>query len=283
MDQISGEEQVRHRFERIGRTIAVLSGKGGVGKSTVAVNLAVALAQRGLRVGLFDADLHGPSVPKLLGRESARIQPGEDGMLPVSHSHGIVAMSIKYFLHGDDDAVVWRGPLKYSYIMQLLGQTEWGDLDYLIIDLPPGTGDEPLSVLQLVPNVHGALVVTTPQDVALADVRRSITFCRQLSVPVLGVVENMSFLVCPHCGSTVNVFPGPGGERLAHEMQVPLVARVPLDPRIGEGGDSGSPFVLSGTDLPAAQAFGDVVAAVIRGTAKEDCYAVPESEDTTGR
>jgi len=283
MEQLSGEEQIRHRFQRIGRTIAVLSGKGGVGKSTVAVNLAVALAQRGLRVGLFDADIHGPSVPKLLGCESARIAPGEDGMLPVAHGQGMVIMSIKYFLQSDDDAVIWRGPLKYSSIMQLLGQTEWGDLDYLIIDLPPGTGDEPLSVLQLVPHVHGALVVTTPQDVALADVRRSITFCRQLEVHVLGIVENMSYLICPHCGSTVNVFPGPGGERLAREMRIPLLARIPLDPRVGESGDSGKPFVLSGTDVPAAAAFGDLVVAVLSGTADEGCYADLESEDTTRR
>ncbi|MEZ5126835.1 MAG: Mrp/NBP35 family ATP-binding protein [Thermoleophilia bacterium] len=279
-EQPSGEELIQRRFEHIGRTIAVLSGKGGVGKSTVAVNLAVALARRGLRVGILDADLHGPSVPQLLGCESAHIVPGAEGMLPVSAGQGIAVMSIKYFLRSDDDAVIWRGPLKYSSIMRLLGETEWGELDYLIIDLPPGTGDEPLSVLQLVPDVYGALVITTPQDVALADVRRSINFCRQLSVPVLGIVENMSYLVCPHCGSSVTAFPGPGGERLAREMNVPLVARIPLDPRIGEGGDSGNPFVLSGTDLPAAQAFSDVVVAVVGGTADEDCYADSESDES---
>lgn len=260
----SGEDLIRRRFKSIDRTIAVLSGKGGVGKSTVAVNLAVALSQRGLRVGLFDADLHGPSVPKLLGKESARLARGDDGIVPVSHSERLVIMSLKYFLHDDDQAVIWRGPLKYSSIMRLLGETEWGNLDHLIVDLPPGTGDEPLSVLQLIPHVHGALIVTTPQDIALADVRRSIGFCRQMSVPVIGIVENMSYLVCPDCGSRVEVFPGPGGERLAREMQVPFVARIPLDARISTGGDNGNPHVLTGTDLPAARAFSDVVAAVLK-------------------
>lgn len=262
-EQRSGEELICQRFRSIDKTIAVLSGKGGVGKSTVAANLAVALAQRGLRVGLFDADLHGPSVPKLLGKESARITRGAAGLLPASGAHGIVIMSLKYFLADDDQAVIWRGPLKYSSIMQLLGETEWGELDYLIVDLPPGTGDEPLTVLQLIPHVHGALVVTTPQDVALADVRRSIGFCRQLGVPVIGIVENMSYLVCPHCGSEIVVFPGPGGERLARETRVPFVARIPLDPRISTSGDQGSPYTLTETHIPAAQAFGDVVAAVV--------------------
>lgn len=211
----TAREKISRRFEHIANTVVVLSGKGGVGKSTVAVNLALALTRHGMRVGLLDADLHGPSVPQLLGLEGRRVTGREGAIVPVAHGDGLVVMSVRYFLPDDGQAVIWRGPLKQSFIEQLLGDTEWGELDYLVVDLPPGTGDEPLAMAQLIPDARGALVVTTPQDVALADVRRSITFCRQLGMPVIGIVENMGRLVCPHCGEVIDVFAGPGGAALA--------------------------------------------------------------------
>ena len=192
-------QELESRLCRIRRKIVVLSGKGGVGKSTVAVNIAVALQMAGKRVGLLDIDIHGPSIPTMLGLESETLQGGADGLLPIDLD-GLKVMSLGFLLPDPDKAVIWRGPLKMGVIKQFLKDVAWGDLDYLIIDSPPGTGDEPLSVCQLIGNLDGAVVVTTPQKVAAVDVRKSITFCRQLKVPVLGVVENMSGFACPKCG-----------------------------------------------------------------------------------
>jgi ATP-binding protein involved in chromosome partitioning len=250
------QRKLQQRMAHIRHTIMVLSGKGGVGKSTVAVNLAVALAQRGSRVGLLDVDIHGPSVPKLLHLEQARPGPSPDGgMLPVEFDGGMKVMSIGFFLPDRDEAIIWRGPRKHSAIEQLLAETEWGELDVLVVDAPPGTGDEPLAVAQLIPQADGAVVVTTPQQVAVIDVRKSITFCRALELPVLGVLENMSGLQCPHCGEVIEVFAGSGGETLAREMGVPFLGRVPIDPEVALAGDAGTPYLLSSTDSPVAEAF----------------------------
>jgi len=256
--------KVAERMARIGHKILVLSGKGGVGKSTVAANLAVALREAGKRTGILDVDVHGPSVPKLLGLQGASVslRPGSaDGgvnMLPVE-ADGVQVMSIAFLLQGSGDPVIWRGPMKHGAIAQLLGDTEWGELDYLIIDAPPGTGDEPLSVCQLVPDADGAVVVTTPQDLSVADVRRSIGFCKQVGMKVLGVVENMSALVCPHCSGQIEVFKTGGGRRLAMEMRVPFLGAVPLDPAVVRASDEGKPFVklLEGTAV--ANAFAGIV------------------------
>lgn len=240
------------RLCSIKHKILVLSGKGGVGKSTVAVNLAVALMLEGKRVGIMDCDIHGPSIPKMLRLEGAPICKGSEGLLPVELG-GLKAMSIGFFLENSDDAVIWRGPMKMSAIRQFLADVEWGELDYLVIDLPPGTGDEPLSLIQLIENPDGAVIVTTPQDVSTADVRRSIGFCRQLGLPVLGVVENMSGFVCPHCGEITAIFKTGGGERMAAEMGVPFLGRIPLDPAIGEACDEGLPYVFQFPQTPAGQ------------------------------
>lgn len=245
------------RMCRIGRKILVLSGKGGVGKSTVAVNLAAALAARGRRVGLLDVDIHGPSVPTLLGLQGRRLEPGEGGVAPIEAA-GLKVVSIGFLLERPEDAVVWRGPMKMKVIEQFLKDVAWGDLDDLVIDSPPGTGDEPLSVIQFLGRLDGAVVVTTPQEVSIADVRRSVSFCRTLEAPILGIVENMSGFLCPHCGKATDVFARGGGEALAAEAGVPFLGRIPLDPRVVESGDHGRPFALR-ADSPAAEAFAEIV------------------------
>ncbi|HUU95508.1 MAG TPA: P-loop NTPase [Phycisphaerae bacterium] len=248
------QQELRSQLGLIKHKILVLSGKGGVGKSTVAVNLAVSLMLAGKRVGLLDVDIHGPSVPKMLGLEGMPLHAEDGKMLPVEIG-GLRVMSIGFLLRNQDDAVIWRGPMKMGVIKQFLKDVLWGELDYLIVDAPPGTGDEPLSVCQLMPGADGAIVVTTPQDVALAAVRKSITFCRQLNMPLLGVVENMSGFACPHCGTVTDLFTSGGGERMAREMGVPFLGRLPLDPFVGEACDAGKPYVSACPDSSAAEAF----------------------------
>ena len=253
---------LRENMDRISHKILVLSGKGGVGKSTVAVNLAAALVAKNFRTGLLDIDIHGPSVPKLLGIDSEKLTGTEDGrILPVDYGNSMKVMSVGFMLSSSNDAVIWRGPLKYSIIKQFLKDVTWGDLDYLIVDSPPGTGDEPLSVCQLIEKAEGAVIVTTPQDVALIDVRKSISFCRQLNMPVLGVIENMSGFVCPHCGKKSDIFKNGGGLDLAREMGVPFLGSIPIEPAIVQNGDAGIPFhnaALENT-TPAQKAFSDIV------------------------
>jgi ATP-binding protein involved in chromosome partitioning len=224
--------QIKHKF-------IVLSGKGGVGKSTVAAFIAGSLAARGNTVGLLDVDIHGPSIPKMLGIEDRQVAVQADSIMPVPVSERLRVMSIAFLLRSRSDAVIWRGPLKMGMIEEFLANVEWGALDYLIIDSPPGTGDEPLSVCQLVPGLDGAIVVATPQDVALADVEKSIVFCAQVRTRVVGVVENMSGLVCPHCGARVDLFKSGGAEKLAAEMGVPFLGRIPLVPEIVRACDEG--------------------------------------------
>ena len=250
------DELLQQRLQLIRHRLLILSGKGGVGKSTVAVNLAVALSHAGRRVGLLDVDIHGPSIPKLLHLEGRGLVGRDDLIQPVTFGEGLKVVSIGFLLEDDRQAVIWRGPLKMRLINQFLGEVAWGELDYLIVDSPPGTGDEPLSVVQLVGRLDGAVIVTTPQELALADVRRCITFCREVKMPVLGVVENMSGLVCPHCGQLVEVFgPGGGGERMAAEMEVPVLARIPLDPQVVQACDQGKPFIDAFAETPTAEVF----------------------------
>lgn len=256
------EQAMQERLGQIKHKIIVLSGKGGVGKSTVAVNLAVSLMLSGKRVGLLDVDIHGPSVPRMLGLEDARISIREEVMLPVEKA-GLKVMSIGFLLQSRDDAVIWRGPMKMGVIKQFLKDVDWGELDYLVIDSPPGTGDEPLSVCQLVKNAAGAVIVTTPQIVATNDVRKSINFCRQLNLPVLGVVENMSGFVCPKCGELTAIFKTGGGEHMATDMHVPFLGRIPVDPKVGEACDEGKPFVHHHSRTETARAFERIIAPIL--------------------
>jgi ATP-binding protein involved in chromosome partitioning len=250
---------LQDRMSQIKHKIMVLSGKGGVGKSTVAVNIAVALAVEGKKVGILDADFHGPSIPTLLHLNGKSLKAGENGIEPIAFVEGVKVISIGFFMQEQDKAVIWRGPMKISVIKQLLAEVNWGELDYLIIDFPPGTGDEPLSVAQLIPEADGAIIVTTPQDLSLIDVRKSIDFCRQLKLPVLGVIENMSGLVCPHCEQVIDVFKRGGGEKMAAEMGVPFLGRIPIEPLIVEASDSGKPFIYHYGETKAAQAFNKAV------------------------
>lgn len=246
---------------RIRRKIAVISGKGGVGKSVVAANLAVALAWRGHphAIGILDADLHGPSIPKLLGMGGDLLEADPEGIRPAEGPMGIRVVSMGFLLPTEDTPAVWRGPIKIKAIRQFLSEVLWGDLDYLLIDLPPGTGDEPLSVFQLIPNIDGVIVVTIPSEVSEAVVKKSVTFAKMLKAPIIGLIENMSGLICPYCGREIEVFSGRAGERIADELGVPLLGRIPLDPRISEASDEGIPFVIEHRDTPAGKAFMGIV------------------------
>jgi Mrp family chromosome partitioning ATPase len=256
-------QALARRMEQIGHKILVLSGKGGVGKSTVAVNLALSLAQAGKRVGLLDVDIHGPSIPALLGLGQPSIRSRGDVMSPVEYSGGLKVMSIGFLLSGADQAVIWRGPLKMRLIKEFLKDVDWGELDYLVIDSPPGTGDEPLSVCQLIPDADGAIVVTTPQEVALADVRKSISFCEDVGMPVLGVIENMSGFVCPGCGKVTDIFKSGGGERMAREVGVPFLGSIPIDARIVQAGDAGTPRVGEDGGAGAPAAFASAIQPIL--------------------
>jgi len=258
-DEKQAEDQkLQERISRIRKKIVVLSGKGGVGKSTFAVNLAASLSMSGRRVGLLDSDIHGPSVPTLLGIENEKVTAGEHEFIPVNWN-GMKVLSMGFFLNTSDDAVIWRGPMKMGVIKQFLKDAAWGELDFLIVDSPPGTGDEPLSIVQLLGNIDGAVVITTPQKVAAIDVRKSISFCRQLSVPVLGVVENMSGFVCPKCGEVTHILNSGGGKKIAADMSVPFLGSIPIDPQIVESGDQGHAFIAEHATSATAKIMQEVI------------------------
>ncbi len=257
------EERLSRRMQEINYKILVISGKGGVGKSTVAVNLAAALSAMEKKAGLLDVDIHGPSVPTLLGLQGCRFEFEGNEILPVTVSDTLKVVSIGFLLDKKTDAVIWRGPRKFHMIKQFLTDVNWGSLDYLVVDSPPGTGDEPMAVAQLAGAPSGAVIVTTPQDVAIHDVRRCVTFCHTLSIPVLGIVENMSGLVCPHCGETIDLFKSGGGEALAEEMNVPFLGKIPIEPEIVRVGDNGLSYGEHKTDHPAANHFKPIAQQII--------------------
>jgi ATP-binding protein involved in chromosome partitioning len=227
-------------LRRIKRKIMIMSGKGGVGKSTVAANLAIGLILHGYRVGLLDCDIHGPTIPTIFGLESKRLEVNEEGILPIKVLPNLSLMSIGFLLENKDSPIIWRGPLKMGIIKQFLEDVIWGELDFLIIDLPPGTGDEPLSLTQLIPNIDGSVIVTTPQDLALISVRKSIGFSEKLNVPIIGIVDNMHGLICPHCGKPIEVFGTGGVEKASKDFNIPILARLPIEPKVAEMEDRGT-------------------------------------------
>jgi len=244
--------------------ILVLSGKGGVGKSTVSTNLASALAAHGRQVGLLDLDIHGPNIPKMLGIEDKRPAVQEKSMDPVHVTGKLSVMSMAFLLPDTSSPVIWRGPMKMAVIQQFLSEVNWGALDYLIVDLPPGTGDEALSIVQLAPNVQGAVIVTTPQDVAVLDANKAVKFIGKMELPVIGIIENMSGMVCPHCNKTIDLFGKGGGKKAAQELGVAYLGSIPLDPAMVKAGDEGRPYVLRHADTPTWKAVDAVMENLIK-------------------
>ncbi len=246
---------VNHRMNDIKYKIIVGSNKGGVGKSTVTTNLAIALAENGNKVGLADADLHGPNLPKLLGAESVRLRADDDGIAPYETRNGVKVASLGFLIEDPNMHIAWRDAVKYDFIIELLGNIRWGKLDYLLIDLPPGTGNEQITIIDFIGEVDGCIVVTTPQDLALLDARKMISFARDSNVPIIGIIENMSTMICPHCQGEIDVFKKGGGKKLAEELVLPFLGSIPLDPEVAIRSDSGEPLVLSRPDSIPAKKF----------------------------
>ena len=248
---------VKTALQKIKHKIIVMSGKGGVGKTSTAVNLSLALADAGHKVGIMDVDLHGPDVPHMLGIDGMPELTSNKKLSPMKYSQNLSAMSIESFIPSKDDAIIWRGPMKFSAIRQFIGDVQWGDLDFLVIDSPPGTGDEPLTVAQIVSNAR-AVIVTTPQEVALADVRKSINFCKTVKMEIFGLVENMSGLNCPHCGEMIDLFGSGGGERTAQQTGIRFLGRIPFDPNVVACGDSGACYQKVHADTAVSRAYAEI-------------------------
>lgn len=266
----SEDVKLLKKLSKIKHTIVVMSGKGGVGKSTVSVNLAVGLAMRGFEVGILDGDIHGPNIPKMLHIEDEQLDADENGIYPAIVPPRLKVISMALLSSDRDQPIIWRGPLKMSALRKFIEDVYWGDLDYLIVDLPPGTGDEPLSIAQLIPKADGSIVVTTPQDVALLDSRKTVVFSESLHLPVVGIVENMAGMKCPHCGKDIDLFKIGGGEKAAKDLEVPFLGRVPIDPDVVNTGDEGLPIIAANPDSPAAKAFNEITDKVIEFTNRTD-------------
>ncbi len=259
--QTEDQERLKARMSQIKHKIAIISGKGGVGKSTVTANLGAALAKQGYKVGVLDADIHGPSIPRLYGLEGQQVKTGLTGAFPVPGPLEIKVMSIDFFLP-EQTPTIWRGPLKMRAIRQFLADIVWGELDYLLIDLPPGTGDEPLSVAQLLPELDGVIIVTMPSELSRIIVKKAITFANRLNMKIIGVVENMSGFVCPHCGVKTEIFQSGGGRKMAQEADVEFLGSIPIDPKVGADADKGLPFVIAHPESEASKAFNEIVGKV---------------------
>lgn len=252
--QAEQDAAVEKSLDQIKHKLIVMSGKGGVGKTSTSVNLAIALANKGYQVGIMDVDLHGPDVPRMLGLKGMLDLSPNKKLEPIRRMDNLKAVSIESLTMSKDDAIIWRGPIKYSAIKQFIGDVEWGQLDFLIIDSPPGTGDEPLTIAQTIKDAK-AVVVTTPQEVSLADVRKSISFCKTVKMEVFGIIENMSGFVCPHCGESVDIFGAGGGEKMATAAGIPFLGRIPMDPRVVSCGDDGCSIQEKFADSGAATAI----------------------------
>ena len=265
IEELREDLKLADTLTRIDNTLLILSGKGGVGKSTVAVNLAAALAASDKEVGLLDIDIHGPSVPTMLRLEGAEVGHGIGrGLQPIRISKNFKVMSMEFIIRENkDQAVIWRGPMKHRMIHEFLSEVDWGDLDFLIVDAPPGTGDEPLSICQMAPPKSQAIIVTTPQKVAIRDVGKSINFCKNLGMPIFGIIENMSGFVCPTCGSNHPLFKTGGGEKLARETGFRFLGSIPIDPRVVTSSDDGKPFVTEYPASPTSKAFEQIISPIL--------------------
>ena len=257
------EAEVKGSLEKIKHKFLVMSGKGGVGKTSVSVNLSMALAKKGYKVGLMDVDIHGPDVPRMLGLKGMLDLNEQRKLTPMSFSENLTAVSLESLIPNKDDAIIWRGPMKHQVIRQFISDVEWGELDHLIIDSPPGTGDEPLSVAQTISDAR-AIIVTTPQEISLADVRKSINFCKTVNLEIFGIIENMSGFDCPHCGETVDIFGSGGGEKTAAAFNIPFLGKIPFDPKVVSCGDSGSSYQDTYPDSDVTKAFAAVVGEIAK-------------------
>lgn len=251
------EHAVKQSLNKIKNKYMVMSGKGGVGKTSVSVNIAIALANKGFKVGIMDVDLHGPDVPRMLGLNGMLELNKNQQLKPMSYSKNLAIVSVESLTVNKDDAIIWRGPIKHSAITQFIADVAWGDLDFLIIDAPPGTGDEPLTVAQTIPDAK-AVIVTTPQEISLADVRKSISFCKTVKMNIIGIIENMSGYICPHCGKTLELFGSGGGEKTAKDADIQFLGRIPFDQNIVSSADNGISFQEKYADSQAAKAFADI-------------------------
>jgi ATP-binding protein involved in chromosome partitioning len=256
------ETAVQETLGRIKQKYIIMSGKGGVGKTSTSVNLAIALARRGVKVGLIDVDLHGPDVPRMLGFNGMIEMTADNRLLPMRYNDFLSAVSIESLTPSKDDAIIWRGPVKHAVIQQFVGQVAWGELDFLLIDAPPGTGDEPLTVAQTIKDAQ-AVIVTTPQEVSLSDVRKSINFCKTVKLGIFGLVENMSGLVCPHCSTVLDLFGQGGGRKTAEAMEIPFLGSIPFDPRMVTCGDEGTSFQEKYPEAPVTLAFDQIATALL--------------------
>lgn len=264
-ESIQEETKLQDTLKNIKHIIIVMSGKGGVGKSTVSSNLAMALSMKGFQTGIMDIDITGPNIPKMFGVEDQGLTVNDQRQLvPVTVPPSLKLMSMAFLLPDKDSPVMWRGPVKMGAIKQFIEDVNWGELDYLVIDMPPGTGDEALSIVQLIPKADGMVIVTTPQDVALLDSRKSLVFAAETHIPIIGIVENMSGFVCPHCGEVTDIFKSGGGEATAKDMNVQFLGRVPIEPGIVDCGDNGVPVVLKNPDSASAKAFEDIIDRIIK-------------------
>lgn len=265
MAQAEMDKNVKTSLAKIKNKLLVMSGKGGVGKTSVSVNLSIALANMGFQVGLMDVDIHGPDVPHMLGLKGMLDVGKSNKLSPMRYSDNLSMVSIESLIVNKDDAIIWRGPLKYSAIKQFIGEVDWGNLDYLVIDSPPGTGDEPLTVAQTISDAK-AVIVTTPQEVSLADVRKSISFCKVVKMEILGLIENMSGFTCPHCDKSVDLFGSGGGERTAREAGIKFLGRIPFDPRVVSSADTGVSIQKSYSDSPVSKAFAEIALRISKET-----------------
>ena len=262
---ISAEDfKLQESLGKIKHVIIVMSGKGGVGKSTVSSNIAATLSMMGYQTGIMDVDITGPNIPKMFGIEDERLDVVDEKLIPVLVPPSLKVVSMAFLLPSKDDAVVWRGPVKMTAIRQFLEDVDWGDLDYLVVDMPPGTGDEAISIIQLIPTADGMVIVTTPQDVALLDSRKSITFSAQANIPIIGLIENMSGFICPHCGEKTDIFKSGGGVATAKNLNIQFLGAVPIEPRIVTSGDSGMPIVIDDPDSASAKIFKEITQKIIK-------------------
>jgi len=271
-EDIEDETKLQETLSGIKHVVIVLSGKGGVGKSTVSSNLAVTLAKQGYQTGIMDLDITGPNIPKMFHIEDEKLNVENEKLIPIDYPPSLKIMSMAFLLPSKDSAIMWRGPVKMGAVRQFIEDVNWGDLDYLVIDMPPGTGDEALSIAQLIPKADGAVIVTTPQDVSLLDSRKSVTFSLETHIPVIGIVENMSGFVCPHCGEVTDIFKSGGGEKTAKDLGVQFLGRVPIEPSVVLSGDDGMPVVESNPDSASAKAFKDIATKIVKTVENDKAY-----------